>query len=55
MIIFLNCYIEPTNQCNLNCAFYARENMEREFDMLEFDAFKRTIDSLPRGTYITMT
>lgn len=52
---FLNIYFEPTNRCNLNCAFCARENMEREFDMLEFDAFKRTIDSLPRGTYITMT
>lgn len=52
---FLNIYFEPTNRCNLNCAFCARENMEREFDMLEFDAFKRTIDSLPSGTYITMT
>ncbi len=52
---FLNIYFEPTNRCNLNCAFCARENMEREFDMLEFDVFKRTIDSLPRGTYITMT
>lgn len=51
----LNIYIEPTNRCNFNCIFCARENMNREFDMLNMDSFKRTIDSLPKGSYITLT
>lgn len=51
----LNLYIEPTNRCNFNCIFCARENMDREFDMLNMDSFKKTINSLPKGTYITMT
>lgn len=29
--------------------------MHREFDMLNMDSFKRTIDSLPKGSYITLT
>ncbi len=51
----LNVYIEPTNRCNLNCIFCARENMKRDFDMLDFEAFQKTIDSLPKGTYLTLT
>lgn len=51
----LNIYIEPTNRCNLNCAFCARENMDRDYDMLDVESMKKTIDSLPQGSYITMT
>lgn len=51
----LNIYIEPTNRCNLNCIFCARENMKRDFHMLDFDVFKKTVDSLPSGTYLTLT
>lgn len=51
----LNVYIEPTNRCNLNCAFCARENMDREFAMLDMETFQKTIDSLPKGTYLTLT
>lgn len=51
----LNVYIEPTNRCNLSCVFCARENMKRNFDVIDIEVFKRTIDSLPKGTYITLT
>ncbi len=51
----LNVYMEPTNRCNLNCAFCARENMNRDFAMLDMETFQRTIDSLPEGTYLTLT
>lgn len=51
----LNVYIEPTNRCNLNCAFCARETMNREFAMLDLQSFQRVIDSLPKGTYVTLT
>ncbi len=51
----LNVYIEPTNRCNLSCIFCARENMKRDFHMLDFETFKRVVDGLPRGTYLTVT
>lgn len=51
----LNVYIEPTNRCNFNCVFCARGNMHRDYDMLDIESFKKTIDSLPDGSYITMT
>lgn len=50
----LNVYMEPTNRCNLNCSFCARDNMNREFAMLDMETFQNTIDSLPEGTYITL-
>lgn len=51
----LNIYIEPTNNCNMNCYYCARENSEREISYLTFNEFKNIIDPLPRGTYITLT
>lgn len=51
----LNVYIEPTNRCNLNCTFCARENMERNLDMLNMQSFQNVIDSLPEGSYVTLT
>lgn len=51
----LNVYVEPTNRCNLRCLFCARENMKRDFDMLDFDTFKKVVDGLPAGTYLTVT
>ncbi len=51
----LNVYVEPTNRCNLNCIFCARENMKRDFEMLKFDTFMKAVDGLPRGSYITFT
>ncbi|GAB6100054.1 hypothetical protein JCM16358_19330 [Halanaerocella petrolearia] len=51
----LNIYIEPTNACNLKCYFCARENMERDIKFLDFESFKRIIDPLPEGSYITLT
>lgn len=51
----LNVYIEPTNRCNLSCTFCARENMGRNLDMLDMQSFRNIIDSLPEGSYITLT
>lgn len=36
----LNIYIEPTNRCNFNCVFCARENMSRKCMKIDFDVFK---------------
>ena len=51
----LNIFIEPTNRCNLNCIFCARENMKRDFYMLDFEALKKALVGLPVGSYISLT
>ncbi len=51
----LNVYIEPTNNCNMNCYYCARENSKREISYLSFSEFKNIVDPLPRGSYITLT
>lgn len=50
----LNIYVEPTNRCNMNCVFCARENSTRELMMLTFENFKKCIDSLPKGSYVSL-
>jgi radical SAM protein with 4Fe4S-binding SPASM domain len=51
----LNIYVEPTNDCNLNCYYCARENSKREINYLSMNEFKNIIDPLPSGSYITLT
>lgn len=51
---FLNIYFEPTNRCNLNCIFCARENMKRDFYMLDFETFKKALSGLPVGSYMSL-
>lgn len=51
---FLNIYIEPTNLCNYNCIYCARENSNRETQFMTLDNFKNIIDGLPSGSYITV-
>ena len=51
----LNIYVEPTNACNLNCYFCGRDQMNRDITYLSMKKFKKIIDPLPSGTYITMT
>ncbi len=51
----LNIYIEPTNRCNFNCVFCARDNMTRTYDMMDLPLFQQIIDNIPKGSYITLT
>ncbi len=52
---FMNIYIEPTNQCNLDCYFCARRNMNRKPAFLSMQSYKNIIETLPAGTYVTFT
>lgn len=36
--------IEPTNSCNLNCVFCARQNINYKFNFLDIDLYKKIID-----------
>lgn len=48
-------FIEPTNRCNKNCIYCARESMQRDMASMGFEDFKRAVSLLPKGTYIILT
>lgn len=48
-------FIEPTNMCNKNCKYYPHSPMKRDVSFLTFEDFKRMVQGIPKGTYITMT
>ncbi len=47
-------FIEPTNNCNLDCTYCARSKMDREISHLSIKAFETAVDCLPKGTYVSM-
>lgn len=51
---FLNIFFEPTNRCNLNCYFCARNSIKRDFSMLDFETFKNGLSGLPKGSYLSL-
>lgn len=51
----LNVYVEPTNHCNLDCEFCARETMTRKLELLGFEAFKNIVEGIPKFSWITFT
>ena len=48
-------FVEPTNRCNKNCVYCARDSMNRTFHDLSSDAFANIVDKIPRGIYISLT
>ena len=47
-------FVEPTNLCNLQCDFCVLE-VGRKKQKMNFDAFKRIVDSMETGSYFIAT